>query len=272
MKIITTVFDYARTSFDYQQLYDVFVASCRKHMPDVEVVTLELDVPMQKDDRKPGLWINTCKLRAQVEYLEHTDDDVVFCDCDMLCLRSNEDVWNMPFDIGYTEKPAWKKTRCRLNGGVVFVRNTERAHAWMRKLLEINDRMYYDYRFHKPWRVKYFGMNQSAMGYMIEMHPEIADVVSLPTQVWNAVDCDWQYVNEETRFVHIKGKLRHCVFLREGYPWMYDILKEWSSYTDRKEITVSEKMPWDIKKEEVKVEQVKKKKRVRGFDYRRTRL
>lgn len=247
MKIVTAVFDYDDCPFDYGQMYRVFTASCRKHMPDVEIITLKLDVPPANDDRKPGLWTNTCKLRAQVEYLEQADDDLVFVDCDMLCLRSFEDVWDQPFDIGYTVKPPEKKTRCRLNGGVVFVRNNERAHLWMRELLKANNLMYSMAGFHREWRKKYFGMNQSAMGYMIESHPEVAEAVPLSTHIWNAVDCDWSSVDNDTRLVHVKGKLRRCIFRRTGYDWMLPLVKEWYSYTEDKSFEVVEKMPWDFR-------------------------
>jgi hypothetical protein len=38
-----------------------------------------------------------------------------------------------------------------------------------------------------------------------------AKVHQYKTRFWNAVDCDWAYINENTVFVHYKSKLRRIV-------------------------------------------------------------
>ena len=258
MTIITTVFEYKDKPFDYKLLHEVFLKSVNKHMPDVRVISLVLDVPQAKDDRKPGLWTNTVKLREQVKTIESIDDDIVLADCDMLCLKTCEDIFNQDFDIGYTVKPLSKMTKSRINGGIIFVKNTQKAKDWMKELLYINNKMYLDPNFHNIWRNKYFGMNQSAMGYMIEASGNKAKTLALPTRIWNAVDCDWRSINIETRFVHIKGKLRNCILNRCGYPWMEGIMRTWYSYTDDLSYELQDLMPWDIKPQ---INQPQKKKR-----------
>jgi hypothetical protein len=89
-------------------------------------------------------------------------------------------------------------------------------------------------------------MNQTAMGYMIEAVKHPAVLKEFRTVVWNAVDCDWKNVDESTRFVHIKGKLRKCIHIHAGYPYMQKIMDEWYSYDGQEEYAINEIMPWDL--------------------------
>ncbi len=231
MKILTTVFSYPDKPHDYKALHDVFVASCKKHMPDVEVITLNLQVDYVVDGKKPGCWVNTAKLRAIVEYLESCNDDVIIADCDMLCTAPAYHAFDIPFDIAYTRKPENHKTSCPLNGGIIMVRNNAVALDWMKQLVIVNDAMYKNAKFHAEWKKKYYGMNQAAMGFMIESsHP--ARVHAYDTLTWNCVDCNWKDFNSDTVFVHIKGELRNAIQNRISYPDVLPIMQQWYSYTD----------------------------------------
>lgn len=236
MVIVTTVFKYQGKPSDYKRLYNAFVKSCKKHMPNVTIKTLSLDVPQAKDSRKPGLWTNTAKLRAQVECIRKIKHDVVLADCDMLCLNPIDDVFKKyDFDIGITTKPPGAKSSCRINGGVIFIRNTPAARAWIEELLTINNRMYNDPAFHNKWRKKYYGMNQSALGYMTEKAKTKAKVKEFRTTIWNAVDCDWDKISSKTRLVHIKGKLRECI--DKGKTEKYSkIIFAWNRFGSTKKI------------------------------------
>lgn len=211
MTILTTVFNYPDKPHDYHKLHEVFIASCKKHMPDVDVVTLYLNVPKAKDKRKPGIWTNTAKLRAQADYIKTCNDDVVIADCDMLCMRSAYHAFDKDFDIAYTVKAANKKTNAPINGGILFVKNTQAAKDWIAELCAVNDRMYNDPDFHNTWRSKYYGMNQTAMGYLVETGHK-AKLHKYQTVEMNACDPDWINIDKSTVFVHIKGRLRDCVF------------------------------------------------------------
>ena len=109
MIILTTFFEYPEYPHEYSALNKVFEMSCKKHMPDVEIVTLKLDVDVSKNTRHIGYHANTIKLRAVSEYIKSVDDDVILIDSDMLCLRPGYHAFDKPFDIAYT-------MRTKLNG------------------------------------------------------------------------------------------------------------------------------------------------------------
>jgi len=264
MIIVTTVFKYKDKPSDYKRLYQVFMASCAKHMPGVTVKTLKLDVPPAKDNRKPGIWTNTAKLRAQVNYIKTLKDDVVLADCDMLCLKPFDDVFKKyDFDIGITTKPPGVKSSCRINGGIIFIRNSAQARAWMQELLKINDRMYKDQAFHNEWRKKYYGMNQSALGYMLERAKTKARVKEFRTTIWNAVDCDWTNVTDKTRLVHIKGKLRACIDKGKSSSKLSRLIAAWNDYGGVK--------PKKKKKKKKKTKEIKQPAIIKPHPRRRRR-
>lgn len=239
MKIVTTRFKYAGKPFNYKVMHDVFVRSCRKEMPGVKVVTLDIDnVVPKKDGKRPGCLSNTVKLEKFAEYVKGCDEDLILADCDMLCngdaRRAFEDY---DFDIAITVKEEGHNTRCRINGGIIFVRNTPEAKAWIAEFNNVNKRMYEDLEFHNKWIKKYFGMNQSAMGYMLETYDK-ARVIELPTVIWNNCDPDWNYITDETVFVHIKSALRDAVFSRVGYLDHEKGMKLFYAYTGNPEYTV----------------------------------
>lgn len=230
MKIVTTVFEYSRKPYNYREMHRVFKESCKKHIPTVEFVTIPIyGVTDQKDGKRPGCWSNTVKLREYVRFIDKVNDDVILADCDMLCLQDARHAFEGEFDIGVTMKGDDHKTRCVVNGGIIFVKNTEAAKEWMREFQRINDKMYADEMFHNVWKKKYYGMNQTAMGYMLEMYDK-AIVKEFPTQVWNNCDVNWANINDETVFVHIKSMLRDAIFSGVGYSDYEIAMKAWYEY------------------------------------------
>ena len=219
MKIVTTKFKYAGKPFNYDVMHDVFIQSCRKEMPDVDVVTIPIDnVKKVQDNKRPGYLSNTVKLKKYADFVMFCDEDLILADCDMLCNGNAEVVFKeLDFDIAITVKNPGHGTRCRINGGIIFVRDTPKAKAWVKEFNEVNEKMYKDEKFHKQWAEKYFGMNQAAMGYMIDASDNEAKVIELPTRTWNNCDPDWDYVTDDTVFIHIKSSLRDAIFSHYGY-------------------------------------------------------
>jgi hypothetical protein len=54
------------------------------------------------------------------------------------------------------------------------------------------------------------GIDQIALRDMLKTYPELK-VLELPCQEWNAEQTAWSYVDNRTRVVHIKSKLRQAV-------------------------------------------------------------
>ena len=240
MKIITTMFSYEKKNYDYSLMHDVFIKSCNAHCPDVEVITLFLEVSVVNDNKKPGCWTNTAKLREMVKCAETINDDIILADCDMLCTGDFRHAFDIDFDIAYTRKREDHNTSCVLNGGILFIKNNPVARDWLRSLLETNEKMYSDKSFHEYWKKKYYGQVQAAMGCMIESnHP--ARVYAYDTLTWNCVDIDWECFNDNTVFVHIKGRLRESILDHCGYEEHEKIMNEWYKYCENKSYTIKEK-------------------------------
>lgn len=211
MHIVTVQFDHVgKDNFD--RLLAVFRKSVNHHMPDVEVVEYRIPAPERDIERTRKLKDNSVKLKIWRDHLATATEPVIFADCDMVCLRPAYHAFDLEFDAAFTwhrKKPG----KFPMNGGIVMARPTEAARAFFDLWLEINDRMYASPNFHCKWQIKYGGMNQSALGYICETEKFAAKVHEYETQEWNAVDCDWQYLTDETVFLHMKSKLRNMVLL-----------------------------------------------------------
>lgn len=211
MQIVTTKFNRGN-SRQYEMLHMVFLKSIALCMPDAEVVTLEMSAPDSAErEGKYGFVANTHKLRKWAEYIEQVDDDVILADCDMLMLQSAEHAFDEVFDIAYTKRE-FGDGRIPLNGGIIMVRNNDVAKGFIKRWQQVNDEMYVNLDFHKKWKGKYPGMNQAALGYMLEEESEGVRIHAYSTREWNAVETDWGKLQENTVFVHYKGQLRREVF------------------------------------------------------------
>ncbi len=244
MKIITTKFKYAGKPFNYDVMHDVFVRSCKKEMPDVEVVTIPIDnVVPKRDGKRPGCLSNTVKLEKYCEYVQGSDDDLILADCDMLCVGDAERAFrDYDFDIAITVKGYNHKSKSRINGGIIFVRNSPGAKAWIKEFTEVNRKMYEDKKFHDIWMKKYFGMNQAALGYMMEEGDKYnkAETIELPTVIWNNCDPDWGNIREDTVFIHIKSSLRTAVFSYKGYKDHEEAMALFYNYIGNPEFSVKD--------------------------------
>ena len=212
MKIITVQFNYRNTMFE--RLLTAFRNSINLHMPETGLTEYIYDFDKTRTnlDRCSSVITNTFKLDKWVEILENETENICLTDCDMLMVNPIDDVWNYDFDVAYTARRRYKETGQGIpyNGGVVFIRPNERSINFFKRWAEINREMVYDPAFHAEWRKKYAGMNQSAFGYIIEKEKDICDFKELPCPIWNSVDESWTELNNDTKMVHIKSKLRRC--------------------------------------------------------------
>lgn len=211
-KFITVSFDYDDND-TYKKLVDVFCFSAKYNCPDAEIKKMIVPAP-PKIDRKQGIESNTYKLNFWVDELCNSmGQEVILIDCDMCVtgdLFSAFDQYD--FDIAYTKRESHKLP---LNGGVIFVRVNERSIEWFKQLRDANNKMYNDQEFHRTWRNKYAGINQAAMGYLIETYtPKRIDLIGISCLEWNCANPEWKFFNKDTKVIHVKGKLR-CVCVKE---------------------------------------------------------
>ncbi len=97
------------------------------------------------------------------------------------------------------------------NGGLIFVKPTPASRRFFKMFRETNERMYWDPLFHQRWRDKTAGMNQAAFWYLVCKVDHGAKLATLDCREWNACDEDWPDVDDETRMLHVKGRLRWAV-------------------------------------------------------------
>lgn len=212
MQIVTVCFDYDDRP-EFKMLLDVFRYSIKKNMPDADYIEYR-PTPPPYDGRNHGYLDNTIKLKYWHDHMLITKENTIFIDCDMLALKDAKHAFYNKFDIAYTACP--RGYMVPLNGGVIFAKPTPAAREFFYRLMYINDKMYYDYSFHKPWQDKYHGMNQSAMGYVIENMASDIFLEKYTTQEWNAIECDWRRMTDRTVFCHINKQLRR--FIVAGIP------------------------------------------------------
>jgi len=217
---------------------DVFKFSAKKHMPDIEIIEIKKDVPVNNSGRPDRYFYNDLKLKYWIGQFEKLNEEVIFCDCDLLFTNTIEDAFNFDFDIAYTE--ATSKKRVPFNLGILFAKPTENAKLFLRKLLEIDGIMLHNRKFHAKWSKAFLGINQAAFGYMLDHYiediPELK-VHELITREWNAINCDWSKVNlnSGTKVIHFKGPLRRALIenSKSNSEWNY-VLNLWRNY--RKEL------------------------------------
>jgi len=210
MKVVTVSFDYASSDGRYKRLLDVFTYSLKAHGHEV----ISLTPPAPKDSYKVRRFqtSNNFKLSLWIDTLKDAKDDCVFCDCDMLCVGKLDDIWENDFDIGYTKR---SKGSVPVNAGVMFVRYTPRAIKFLEKWRKIDNAMYNDPKFRAVYAKRYCGQNQASFGFMLERHPnDMATLKPFPCKIWNVCDEDWPDVDESSRLIHVKSRLRDSVSTR----------------------------------------------------------
>ena len=208
MKVVTVSFDYASSDGRYKRLLDVFTFSLQAFGHDV--VSLTPAAPPDSYKARRFQTSNNYKLSVWIDTLQNLADDCIFCDCDMLCLGPLGDAWREEFDLAYTIRSAGANVP--VNAGVVFARYNKKTIRFLEKWRKIDNAMYLDSKFRGLYAQRYCGQNQASFGFMLERHgSDLAKLAPLPCRVWNVCDEDWPAVNEASRLVHVKSRLRDAV-------------------------------------------------------------
>jgi hypothetical protein len=182
---------------------------------------------------------NTRKLDAWADVVEAARDgeSLLLLDADTVILRPLDVAWDEPFDVAYTTKP--KGSRFPFNGGVVFLRVSDRTRAFVRLWGDANRVFLEQPREHDVWRPAHGGINQSALGMLLSsnQHAKPArfreattDLVvrRLPCLEWNCEDEHWDQFNPDvTRILHVKGALHRAVFDGVGDPVLRPLVAVW---------------------------------------------
>jgi len=242
MKLITTHFTTPEPTIAgrtdvYHELFEVFKQSVKENIPEAEIVELHVESVKEGNLNTRSLYTNHQKLLAWAEYAKEMTEDVIFIDCDMLILGDLFEVFNLySFDIAITARS--KTERIPFNGGVVFVRNTDKAKSFMKRWAEVDTQMFNNPIFHRKYKKKYQGMNQSALGYLYEEEKHLAVIETVPCSRYNALNKEWLLIKKDTPkekmplAVHFKGSLRRHLFNNTSSK-IYYVIDLWKQYKSR---------------------------------------
>jgi len=166
--------------------------------------------PFKSSRAIPADGHNTQKLEHWARRVSeaHDGDRLLLVDADTVILRDLKDVWLREFDVAFTRRPRGYP----YNAGVVFVRVSQLVRAFFEKWTEENRRMLVDRPYHATWQKRYGGLNQAALGMLLETGAaEGLRVMDLECRIWNCEDSTWQDFSSETRILHVKSALRMAV-------------------------------------------------------------
>lgn len=197
---------------EFQGLADAFEASARRHFPTADLQVWRCPPP-PLGGLPNGCAYNAEKLRLWGRLACEAKTKTILIDADTLILGDLSGAFDQSFDVAYTARP--DSARHRLNGGVVFLRPTERARGFMRRWVEIDDEMVASRPLAERAAGLHGGVNQAALCSLLDDGAANADVIGLPCSIWNSVDETWASFGDHVKVLHFKSELRAAA-LRNG--------------------------------------------------------
>jgi len=212
---------------EWDRLARVLRHTARQHLQgwdvNVERIAPERKVANQYGD--PGYTANALKLDRWVQLVNEARDGdrLLLIDTDTVVLAPLDPVWDMAFDVALTTKVSG--SRPPFNAGVVFCRVNERTRSFFRYWRFCDEEMLRNGGLFQDVRKRYVGLNQSALGWMLELRgqpgrlPDIEDLFLrwIPCSEWNAEESCWLTEPlERARVLHVKGALAATVFKRRA--------------------------------------------------------
>lgn len=149
---------------------------------------------------------NSQKLNIFNKIVQAADEDIIFTDCDMILTQDISELFDRVRTIGYTYADYPRSVP--FNGGVLVVKNNQQAKDEFDELTDLNNVMVEKPLYHSKFRQKYQGINQSAMGAMLERG---VTWTRLPMSIYNLAE-NWHVPIEQTKLIHYKGKLQDAIF------------------------------------------------------------
>jgi hypothetical protein len=198
---------------EFRRLARVLEYSALRHAPAWRRQIRELPPPTAYRSALgvPAHEHNSAKLDSWRDTIAAAEDGdrVLLLDADTMITGELDPAWDSVFDLAITSAAA----RLPFNAGVVFVRVSPRTRGFLEQWAAVNRSFLSDAPALRPWRFKYAGINQAALGFMLERAAHGCQVATLPGAIWNCEDSTWrEFDPARTRIVHVKSDLRRAVF------------------------------------------------------------
>lgn len=211
--------------------------SVEANCPDAEFVEVITDRPNERPGLLRHYTDNHAKLLEWRDAVNEADDGehLVLMDADTLVLGDLSPAFEEPFDMGWT----WRPGRLPVNSGVVYVRVNDRSRAFMDAWAARDAALMEHRALASHGRSKYGGANQASFMWLITHGGghDIARCHALMCKHWNSVDQTWCDFDENTRVLHIKGRLREAC-LGTGQSAFFKALKTLSVDGVESQITI----------------------------------
>jgi hypothetical protein len=215
----------------WRRLARVLEWSARQHCPGwaVRVAPIAEQLPPTRHGVRAHQ-ANTLKLDHWAAVVDDAanGDELLLIDADTLIRHPLDPVWDAPFDLAYTVRPA--RERFPFNGGVLFVRVSPALRRVFLAWAGENRRMLRDRIHHLTFAQRYGGINQAAFGCLLERGElDGLQVLTLPCAEWNCEDSTWAAFDpDRTRILHIKSGLRHaCWSILRPSPEIRPLVELW---------------------------------------------
>jgi hypothetical protein len=223
MKIITVFF--ARSP-KYNQLLKVFETSLKETMPGVNYKCIKIPKPENIDHKRDTAF---AFMAAVKHALYHQKGILAVADCDLMFLKSIENIKDYSFDIAITTRKKMK-----YNTGLWFMRPTKAAQEFLIQWMIKTEYLMKHFCEKEEFCWQYGGIDQASLHLTIKKN-EKAKVVELPCNEWNATQSEWKNVNQHTRVVHVKSALREfCTKPKkkpgEKYAYLNPLINLWRQH------------------------------------------
>lgn len=223
MKLITVFF--ARKN-KYYELLKVFNNSMRIVMPEIKFKLIKIKKPENIDHKRDTAFA----FLAAAEYALKSNCLLAVADCDLMFLKSIKDIHNFEFDIAITTR-----NKMKYNTGLWFYRPNKRSQVFLKKWIANTKILMNNFCKYESFCWSHGGIDQASLYMTVEKNKK-TKIIELPCQEWNATQTEWNSINENTRVIHIKSKLRSAIFNNTEidpygeYSFLIPLIKKWRSF------------------------------------------
>lgn len=225
MEIHTWVFDRPGKS-EYSRMCDVYAQSCRQ--AGLRLVVHKIAPP--KDTSGKASWVvdNHYKLKEWVGFVrqEPAGKLLLISDSDMWCREAPpSDYFDQVRCVAFTTRD--KGSAVPINAGMVVIRTGKAATAFFDEWERRDRALFEDAPTHEKYRLKYAGMNQASLGWMLEEAEWAGITTYLPCRKMN-LTVNWAPW-KAAYFVHVKGAFRAGLFHGRVQGVPQDLVSAWKT-------------------------------------------